>query len=55
MLQTRKQQVVMVSKETHYVLSLTSEQLDNNEEIEQLIVEDLVEKHTRFIQFTRDS
>ncbi|KYQ47591.1 Phosphopantothenate--cysteine ligase [Trachymyrmex zeteki] len=47
MLQTRKQQVIIVSKETNYVLSLTNEQLDNGEEIEQLIVRDLVEKHIK--------
>lgn len=44
-MQTRKQQVIIVSKETNYVLSLTNEQLDNGDEIEQLIVRDLVEKH----------
>ncbi|EFN88124.1 phosphopantothenate--cysteine ligase [Harpegnathos saltator] len=49
-LQTRKQQVVIVSNETNYVLSLTNEQLNNGEEIEQLIVKDLVEKHTKFIR-----
>ncbi|EZA48286.1 phosphopantothenate--cysteine ligase isoform X2 [Ooceraea biroi] len=49
MLQTRKQQVIIVSKETEYSLSLTDEQLDNGEEIEQLIVNDLVEKHAKFI------
>ncbi|XP_018366694.1 PREDICTED: phosphopantothenate--cysteine ligase [Trachymyrmex cornetzi] len=47
MLQTRKQQVIIVSKETNYVLSLTNEQLDNGEEIEQLIVRDLIEKHIK--------
>ncbi|XP_039305719.1 phosphopantothenate--cysteine ligase [Solenopsis invicta] len=50
MLQTRKQEVIIVSKETNYVLSLTNEQLDKGEEIEQLIVNDLVEKHRKFIQ-----
>lgn len=50
MLQTRKQQVIIVSKETDYVLSLTNEQLDNGDEIEQLIVRDLVEKHKKFIR-----
>lgn len=50
MLQTRKQQVIIVSKENDYALSLTNEQLKNGEEIEQLIVEDLIEKHTNFIQ-----
>lgn len=50
MLQTRKQQVVIVSKETDYILSLTNEQLNNGDEIEQLIVNDITEKHTKFIQ-----
>lgn len=49
MLQTRKQQVIIVSKETDYILSLTNEQLNNGDEIEQLIVSDIVEKHTKFI------
>lgn len=42
--------MVIVSKETEYVLSLTNEQLNNGEEIEQLIVNDLSEKHTLFMQ-----
>jgi len=50
MLQTRKQQVIIVSKETEYTLSLTNEQLNNGEEIEQLIINDLVEKHAKFIE-----
>lgn len=50
MLQTRKQQVIIVSKENNYVLSLTNEQLGNGEEIEQLIVSDLVEQHTKFMR-----
>lgn len=49
MLQTRKQQVIIVSKDTNYALSLTNEQFDNGDEIEQLIVKDLVEKHIKFI------
>lgn len=48
-LQTRKQQVIIVSKETDYILSLTNEQLNVGDEIEQLIVSDIVEKHTKFI------
>ncbi|XP_072756674.1 phosphopantothenate--cysteine ligase [Anoplolepis gracilipes] len=48
-LQTRKQQVIIVSRETDYILSLTNEQLNNGDEIEQLIVSDIVEKHTKFI------
>lgn len=50
MLQTRKQQVVIVSKETDYILSLTNEQLNDGDEIEQLIVNDISEKHTKFIR-----
>lgn len=49
MLQTRKQQVIIVSRETDYILSLTNDQLNNGDEIEQLIVSDIVEKHTKFI------
>jgi len=49
MLQTRKQQVIIVSKETEYVLSLTNEQINNGDEIEQLIVRDLVNEHIKFI------
>jgi len=49
MLQTRKQQVMIVSKEINYILSLTKEQLDNGNEIEQLIVSDVVDKHIKFI------
>lgn len=48
-MQTRKQQVIIVSKETDYILSLTNEQLNVGDEIEQLIVSDIVEKHTKFI------
>jgi phosphopantothenate-cysteine ligase len=55
MLQTRKQQVIIVSKETEYTLSLTNEQLNNGEEIEQLIINDLVEKHVKFIESKQDS
>lgn len=49
MLQTRKQQVIIVSRETDYILSLTNDQLNNGDEIEQSIVSDIVEKHTKFI------
>ncbi|XP_031845302.1 phosphopantothenoylcysteine synthetase [Nomia melanderi] len=50
MLQTRKQEVTIVSHENDYVVSLTSEQLNKGEEIERLIVDDLTERHIRFIQ-----
>ncbi|XP_011500722.1 PREDICTED: uncharacterized protein C4B3.18-like isoform X1 [Ceratosolen solmsi marchali] len=44
-LQTRKQQVVFVSQENDYILSLTNEQIQNGEEIEKFIVQNLIEKH----------
>lgn len=52
MLQTRKQQVTIVSQENNYVISLTNEQLANGEEIERLIVSVLIDKHQNFIQST---
>lgn len=48
MLQTRKQQVIIVSKENDYVLSLTNEQMKKGEEIEKFIVADIVLKHKDF-------
>ncbi|XP_017757182.1 PREDICTED: phosphopantothenate--cysteine ligase [Eufriesea mexicana] len=52
MLQTRKQQVTIVSQENNYVISLTNEQLAKGEEIERLIVSVLIDKHQNFIQST---
>ncbi|CAL7934751.1 unnamed protein product [Xylocopa violacea] len=52
MLQTRKQQVTIVSQENNYVISLTNEQLNKGEEIERSIVNVLVDKHRAFIQST---
>lgn len=52
MLQTRKQQVIIVSKENDYLLALTKDQLDRGDEIEELIVNAVIEKHKNFIQFT---
>ncbi|XP_034941124.1 uncharacterized protein C4B3.18 [Chelonus insularis] len=48
MLSTRKQQVVMVSKESDYKIALTSEQMNDGIEIEEYIVKDLIEKHRNF-------
>lgn len=48
MLQTRKQQVIIVSKENDYVLSLTNEQMEKGEEIEKFIVADIILKHKNF-------
>ncbi|KAL2719158.1 phosphopantothenate--cysteine ligase [Vespula squamosa] len=48
MLQTRKQQVIIVSKENDYVLSLTNEQMEKGEEIEKFIVTDIILKHKNF-------
>lgn len=53
MLQTRKQQVIIVSQENNHTISLTNEQLNKGEEIEQSIVELLVERHRSFIEATR--
>lgn len=50
MLQTRKQQVTIVSKESNYVLSLTNDQLNKGEEIEKLIVNVLLERYQNFIE-----
>ncbi|XP_043509713.1 phosphopantothenate--cysteine ligase [Frieseomelitta varia] len=52
MLQTRKQQVTIVSQEDNYVISLTNDQLNKGEEIEQSIVSVLIDKHQTFIQST---
>lgn len=50
MLQTRKQQVTIVSQEDNYVISLTNDQLNKGEEIEQSIVSVLIDKHQTFIE-----
>ncbi|XP_074104864.1 phosphopantothenoylcysteine synthetase [Cotesia typhae] len=50
MLQTRKQRVVMVTKERNYEIILTDEQLEKGEEIEKYIIDDLVNRHTQFLK-----
>lgn len=50
MLHTRKQQVVLVSRENDYKISLTNEQMNNGEEIEKYIIEDLTKKHQEFMK-----
>lgn len=54
MLQTRKQRVTFVSRETDYVISLTNDQLNEGEEIERLIVRALVDKHAKFMESTKE-
>lgn len=49
MLHTRKQQVVMVTREKDYAITLTKEQLDSGEEIEKYIINDLIMKHQQFL------
>lgn len=49
MLQTRKERVVIVSKEDNYEITLTKSEISQGEEIEKKIVADLVEKHDKFI------
>ncbi|XP_076297597.1 phosphopantothenoylcysteine synthetase [Lasioglossum baleicum] len=53
MLHTRKQEVTIVTQENDYPISLSSEQLSNGDEIERLIVDDLVERHKRFKESTK--
>ncbi|XP_003488667.1 uncharacterized protein C4B3.18 [Bombus impatiens] len=53
MLHTRKQEVTIVSQENNDVISLTNEQLNKGEEIEQSIVSILIDKHRTFIQSTK--
>ncbi|XP_076655865.1 phosphopantothenoylcysteine synthetase [Halictus rubicundus] len=55
MLQTRKQEVTIVTQENDYVISLTNEQLNKGDEIERLIVDDLAERHKRFKQSVKQS
>lgn len=55
MLQTRKQQVTIVSQESNHVISLTNEQLNRGEEIERLIVNVLVDRHQNFIKSTGEN
>lgn len=45
MLQTRKQCVTFVGRESETELSLTDEQVQSGEEIEKLIVENVVSMH----------
>ncbi|KAL7305964.1 hypothetical protein TKK_0001435 [Trichogramma kaykai] len=49
-LQSRRQQVVFVTKDCDYTLRLTDEELKNGEEIERLIVENLVVKHVEWME-----
>ena len=52
MLQTRKERVVIVSKNDNYEITLTNTQISQGEEIEKDIVADLVQKHEQFILST---
>lgn len=49
MLQTRRNQVIMVSKQDYVTLTLSEEQISKEEEIEKLIVSNLVQKHDSWI------
>ncbi|XP_033225216.1 phosphopantothenate--cysteine ligase isoform X2 [Belonocnema kinseyi] len=49
MLHTRKEHVVIVSRDDNYPISLSKSQIAAGEEIEQQIVADLVKKHDAFI------
>ncbi|KAJ8675186.1 hypothetical protein QAD02_010972 [Eretmocerus hayati] len=50
LLQTRKEQVTIVSKESVHQLSLSPDQIDKGEEIEESIVAYLVKKHDSWIE-----
>lgn len=49
MLQTRRQRVVFVTKDSSYDVSLTREQMLNGMEIEDLIVSNVVINHSDFL------
>lgn len=48
-LQTRKERVIIVSKEAEHAISLTTEQLNTGEEIENLLVAEIIKKHNTFV------
>ncbi|XP_003706167.2 phosphopantothenoylcysteine synthetase [Megachile rotundata] len=54
MLQTRKQQVTIVSQENIQVIFLTNEQLSKGEEIERFIVANIVARHQNFIKSSEE-
>lgn len=49
MLHTRKERVVIVSRDDNYPISLSKSQIADGEEIEKQIVADLVKKHDAFM------
>ncbi|XP_043465472.1 phosphopantothenate--cysteine ligase [Leptopilina heterotoma] len=49
MLQTRKERVVIVSKDDNYEITMTKSEISQGMEIEKKIIADLVEKHDKFI------
>lgn len=53
LLQTRKQDVTIITQENSYPISLSCEELSNGNEIERLIVDDLEERHKRFKKSTK--
>lgn len=50
MLHTRKNKVVMVTKEKSYEITLSDEQIEKGEEIEKYIINDLLIIYTRFLE-----
>lgn len=48
LLETRKKEIFVVTKETQHCLSMSEEALKNGMEIEQLIIKCLKEKHEQF-------
>lgn len=49
MLQTRKERVIIVSKEDDYEIIMKKSEISQGMEIEEKIIADLVEKHDKFI------
>ena len=54
MLHTRKERVVIVSRDNNYPISLTKSQISKGEEIEKQIVADIVEKHEKFMLYSAE-
>lgn len=50
MLQTRRQKVVFVTKDSSYDVSLTREQMLNGMEIEDSIVNNVIANHSEFLK-----
>lgn len=50
MLQTRKQRVILVTKNTEEEIKLSNYEIANGIEIEKLIVDSIIQKHNSFLE-----